>query len=171
VRYLHIVARSHHLTNCLCPKTFKPRPRQGEPTATRDGQEKTRPHTNKRTHSELTDFEIDRSTVITELLALRRAIEEGAKQIDMVADERVFDQSLSRALVRKARKLHLVARDLNGLIRLILRSRVPKTASPSPVRCCLSGRGETDLEKSETRAGAIADARANRCLRLFRYCN
>jgi predicted ATP-dependent protease len=83
---------------------------------------------NMPTNSESTYFEIDRSTVSTELRALQRTIKEGAKQIDMVAAERVFDQSLSRALVRRARKLHLVARDLSGLIRLVGLARFRGTA-------------------------------------------
>lgn len=80
----------------------------------------------KREQSESTYFEIDRSTVARDLKNLRSAIEDGAKQIEMVAAERVFDQSLSQALVQKARELHLVARDLNGLLRLVERARMPK---------------------------------------------
>jgi len=86
-----------------------------------------RPQARKRTDNELTYFEIDRSTVAREVQTLKSAIEEGAKQIEMVAAERVFDQSLSRELVRRARKLQLVARDLNGLLKLVARARMPKT--------------------------------------------
>jgi hypothetical protein len=86
-----------------------------------------RPQARKRTDNELTYFEIDRSTVVSELRNLKSAIEEGAKQIEMVAAERVFDQSLSRELVRRARKLQLVARDLNGLLKLVARAHMPKT--------------------------------------------
>jgi len=86
-----------------------------------------RPEARKRTDNQLTYFEIDRSTVVSELQNLKSAIEEGAKQIEMVAAERVFDQSLSRELVRRARKLQLVARDLNGLLKLVARARMPKT--------------------------------------------
>ena len=87
-----------------------------------------RPQARKRTDNELTYFEIDRSTVASELQNLKGVIEEGAKQIEMVAAERVFDQSLSRELVRRARKLQLVARDLNGLLKLVARARMPKTS-------------------------------------------
>jgi len=86
---------------------------------------KKRPH--KRATNEITYFEIDRATVARELQNLKSAIEEGAKQIEMVAAERVFDQSLSRELVRRARKLQLVARDLNGLLKLVARAHMPKT--------------------------------------------
>jgi len=78
-------------------------------------------------------FDFDRATVARELKTLRRAIEEGAKQIDMVAAERVFAKSLSRALTRRARKLHLVARDLERLLRLVARAHIPKEAErPKP---------------------------------------
>jgi hypothetical protein len=82
----------------------------------------------KREHRASSYFEIDRSTVARELQSLESTIEEGAKQIEMVAAERVFDQSLSRALAKRARKLHLVARDLNRLLRLVERARMPKTS-------------------------------------------
>ncbi len=86
----------------------------------------TRPRARKPTDNELTYFEIDRSTVARDLQSLKSAIEEGAKQIEMVAAERVFDRSLSRELVRSARKLQLVARDLNGLLKLVARAHMPK---------------------------------------------
>ena len=87
-----------------------------------------RPQSRKRTDNELTYFEFDRSTVTRELQNLKSAIEEGAKQIEMVAAERVFDQSLSRKLVQRARKLQLVARDLNELLKLVARAHMPKTS-------------------------------------------
>jgi len=80
-----------------------------------------------------TEFDFDRATVILELKKLQRTIEEGAEQIDMVAAERVFAKPLSRALFRRARKLHLVARDLESLLRLVARSQIPKEAErPKP---------------------------------------
>ena len=80
-----------------------------------------------------TEFDFDRATVALELKKLQRAIEEGAKQIDMVAAERVFVKPLSRALVRRARKLHRVARDLKSLLRLIARAHIPMEAErPKP---------------------------------------
>ena len=78
-------------------------------------------------------FEIDRSTVVFQLRSLRRAIDEGAQEMEMVAAERVFSRSLSQTLIRKARKLHLVARDLNGLLRLVERAHVDKPSTrPEP---------------------------------------
>jgi hypothetical protein len=74
------------------------------------------------------EFEFDRATVTGELQSLRRAVEEGANQLEMVAAEKVFGKSLSRALIRRARKLHLVARDLANLLRLIARARIAPSA-------------------------------------------
>jgi len=71
-------------------------------------------------------FEIDRSNVVLQLRTLRHAIDEGAQEIEMVAAERVFGKSLSRTLMRKARKLRLIAKDLNGLLRLVERAHAEK---------------------------------------------
>jgi hypothetical protein len=76
-------------------------------------------------------FEIDRSHLIRELRTLRRAINEGAEEMEMVAIERVFVESVSRALARGARKLYQVAEDLHGLDRMIERARPPKEAERS----------------------------------------
>jgi hypothetical protein len=76
-------------------------------------------------------FEIDRSTVVVQLRSLRRAIDEGAEEMEMVAAENVFSKSLSRTLVGSARKLHLVARDLNRLLRLVERADVDKPLTRS----------------------------------------
>jgi hypothetical protein len=70
-------------------------------------------------------FEIDRSNMVLLLRSLQRAIDEGAEEMEMVAIEGVFVKSLSRALTRSARKLHLVARDLNRVLRLIERAHSP----------------------------------------------
>jgi hypothetical protein len=70
-------------------------------------------------------FEADRSAMARELHILRRQIEECAIEIEMVAAEGVFDRSLSRALMRRAQKLRLVARDLTNLLGLVERARVP----------------------------------------------
>jgi hypothetical protein len=64
--------------------------------------------------------------VAHDLQILRRAIEEGAKQIEMVAAERVFDQSLSLTLAQKARELRLVAKDLDSVLRLVAKARIPR---------------------------------------------
>jgi hypothetical protein len=71
-------------------------------------------------------FEIDRSQLIRELRTLRRAINESAEEMEMVAIERVFVKSVSRALTGAARKLYQVAEDLHGLHRMIERARPPK---------------------------------------------
>ena len=80
-------------------------------------------------------FEIDRSNLVLQLRTLRGTINEGAEEIDMVAIESVFVKSVSRALTRAARKLHLAAEDLDGLLRLVERASVPKRPGrPEPNR-------------------------------------
>jgi len=74
-------------------------------------------------------FEIDRSNLVLQLRTLRRTMKEGAEEIDMVAIESVFVKSVSRALTRAANKLYLAAEDLRGLVRLVERAIVPKTAA------------------------------------------
>jgi hypothetical protein len=79
------------------------------------------------------DFESDRSDVVLQLRTLLRAIEEGAQEMEMVAAEGVFSKSLSRTLVRRAQKLLLIAKDLNGLLRLVERAHVEKPPGrPAP---------------------------------------
>jgi hypothetical protein len=72
-------------------------------------------------------FEIDRSNLVLHLRTLRRAINEGAEEIDMVAIESVFDKSVSRALTRAARELYLAAEDVDALLRRVERASVPKS--------------------------------------------
>ena len=60
-------------------------------------------------------FELDRGIVIGQVSALRRSITVGAKQMEMIAAERVFDQPLSEMILRKARAMQRVARDLKDL--------------------------------------------------------
>ena len=80
-------------------------------------------------------FEIDRSNLVLQLRTIRRAIKEGAEEIEMVAIERVFVKSVSRTLARAASKLYLVAKDLDGLLPLIERAHVPKAPGrPKPKR-------------------------------------
>jgi hypothetical protein len=84
-------------------------------------------------------FEIDRSNLIFQLRILRRAINESAEEIDMIAIERVFVDSLSRALTRSARRSYLLAEDLDALLRLVERARLPKARvrsnpEPKPLR-------------------------------------
>jgi hypothetical protein len=71
-------------------------------------------------------FEIDRSNLVLQLRTLRRTINDGAEEMDMVATESVFIKSVSGALTRAARKLYLAAEDLDGLLRLVEGASVPK---------------------------------------------
>jgi hypothetical protein len=73
-------------------------------------------------------FEIDRSAVLRQLQNLLRAIDEGAEDMEMVAAERVFGKSLSRALERRARQLRRTAKDLNSLLHWVKRAQIPKVA-------------------------------------------
>jgi hypothetical protein len=78
-------------------------------------------------------FEIDRSNLALQLRTLRRIINEGAEEIDMVAIESVFVKAVSRALTRAARKLYLAAEDLDDLLGLVERANVPNsTGRPEP---------------------------------------
>ena len=70
-------------------------------------------------------FEIDRSNLVRQLRTIRRAINESAEEMDMVAIEQVFVKRVSQALIRSARKLYGVAEDLNGLQRMIERAHPP----------------------------------------------
>ena len=81
----------------------------------------------KRQNDTLEYFEIDRSTVLDQLQNLRRTIDEGAEEMEMVAAERVFDKSLSRLLEGRARRLHRTAKDLNSLLRSVARARIPQS--------------------------------------------
>ena len=76
-------------------------------------------------------FEIDRSNLTLQLLIIRRAINESAEEMEMVAVEKVFVNSVSRVLTRTARKLYRVSEDLHGLHRMVERARPPK----EPERC------------------------------------
>jgi len=78
-------------------------------------------------------FEIDRSNLILQLRTLRRAIDEAAEEMAMVAIERVFSKSPSGALARGGQKLRLASRDLNRVLRLIERAHIPKAPGrPGP---------------------------------------
>jgi hypothetical protein len=71
-------------------------------------------------------FEIDRSHVVAQLRIIRRAIDEGAEEMEMVAIEKVFVNSVSQALTRTARKLYQLAEELSGLHRMVERASLPK---------------------------------------------
>src|SRR5260370_25482988 len=64
-------------------------------------------------------FEIDRSDLVLHLRTIRRAINESAEEMEMVAIEMVFVKSVSQALIRAARKLYRVSEDLSVLHRMI----------------------------------------------------
>src|SRR5260370_41169647 len=73
-------------------------------------------------------FEIDRSNLVLQLRTIRRAINETAEEMDMVAIERVFVKPLSQTLTRTARKLYRLAEDLYCLNRTLMHAP-PPTAS------------------------------------------
>jgi hypothetical protein len=80
-------------------------------------------------------FEIDRSNLVRQLRTIRRAINESAEEMEMVAIEQVFVKRVSQALIRTARILYRVAEDLSGLQRLIERAHAPGAldgADPKP---------------------------------------
>jgi hypothetical protein len=76
-------------------------------------------------------FEIDRANMILQLRTIRRAINESAEEMEMVAIERVFVDSVSKALARTARELYRVSEDLSGLHRMIERAHLPKQSERS----------------------------------------
>ena len=78
-------------------------------------------------------FEIDRSNLVLQLRTIRRAINETAEEMEMVAIERVFVKPVSQTLTRTARKLYRLAEDLYGLNRMIVQAH-PPTASGRPKR-------------------------------------
>ena len=61
-------------------------------------------------------FEFDRKIVAGVLGALQAAINRGATQMEMVADERMFDQPLSGAFARSAQHLDQMAHRLQNLV-------------------------------------------------------
>jgi hypothetical protein len=100
-------------------------------------------------------FEMDRSNLVLELRTIRRAINESAEEMEMVAVERVFVDSVSRNLARTARKLYRVSEELHGLHRMVERARVPKQPEQSnskpPAR-----------SRTKKRRRSASDARASR---------
>jgi hypothetical protein len=78
-------------------------------------------------------FQIDRSAMARQLRNLRREIEVAAVEMEMVAAEKVFRESLSRALVKEAGKLRVTSRELTILQRLVERAHMPKDPEqPAP---------------------------------------
>ena len=76
-------------------------------------------------------FEIDRSNLVLQLRTIRRAINESAEEMEMVAIERVFVKSVSQALARTARKLYRVSADLSALHRMVEQARSPSAPARS----------------------------------------
>jgi hypothetical protein len=82
-------------------------------------------------------FEIDRSKLVVQLGALRRAIIDSSEELKMVAIERVFVKSLSQVLTRTARKMQSLAEDFDALLRQVERAAGPtastqKSQKPKP---------------------------------------
>jgi hypothetical protein len=77
-------------------------------------------------------FEIDRSSLVLQLDTLRRAINESAEEMEMVADEAVFAKSVSGALTRAARKLSRASQDLKALHRIIQQAQSPEAPGRPP---------------------------------------
>ena len=98
--------------------------RPGKPKGARQGT--VLPETFDSPMDEHDIFEIDRANVSLLLRIIRGAINESAEEMEMVAIERVFVDSVSKALARTARKLYRVAEDLIGLHRMIERAHPPK---------------------------------------------
>jgi hypothetical protein len=60
-------------------------------------------------------FELDRTLVVDQLLALRTTLTNGATQMDMVAAERMFEEPLTKAILCEAKALQQLARKLGKL--------------------------------------------------------
>jgi hypothetical protein len=74
-------------------------------------------------------FKIDRATIVVKLRTLLHEINETAEEMEMVAVETVFTESLSRVLVRQAKKLRATGRELTSLIPLVRRAHMPGRAA------------------------------------------
>ena len=70
-------------------------------------------------------FHIDRAEVAARLYRLSKALSAGAAELEMVAAERVFDKRFSAQLVRKARDLKRLAKQLNRMHEEAARARFP----------------------------------------------
>jgi len=88
-------------------------------------------------------FEIDRSNLVLQLRTIRRAINESAEEMEMVAIERVFVKSVSQTLARTARKLYRVSEDLNALHRMVEQTRPPTAPARSPRKPTMRNRRKT----------------------------
>ncbi len=74
-------------------------------------------------------FEIDRYSMVVQLRNLRREIGDAAEEMRMVAAERVFRESVCRALVKQGAKLQVTAKELTRLMRLVEKTQMPKPAA------------------------------------------
>jgi len=73
-------------------------------------------HADRSAELERKFFEYDRRIVSGVLNTLRESIHEGALQLDMVADEQMFDESLSADLSRTSRRLDRIYHALEGVL-------------------------------------------------------
>jgi hypothetical protein len=60
-------------------------------------------------------FEFDRNAVLRQIDSVRRTIDQNAGDLEMVAEEGVFDKPLSAELSRAALSLHSLGHELNAL--------------------------------------------------------
>ena len=79
-------------------------------------------------------FEIDRSNLVLQLRIISRSMKESAEELEMVAIERVFVDSVSRALIRTARILYRDSEDLSGLLQMVERTHLPKEPERSNLK-------------------------------------
>jgi hypothetical protein len=87
-------------------------------------------------------FELDRSAFTGLVQELLRVIRLGADEMKMSADERAFGESLSQPLRRIARKLEMIAGDLNFLLRSVARAKLPiQLERPEPRHSSVGAHG------------------------------
>ncbi len=77
-------------------------------------------------YSQRSCFQADQNALVKELKSVEDAIEDGATEIAMIADESVFEEEVSRTLTGEARALHRMVRVLKDLRFEVARARLPK---------------------------------------------
>jgi hypothetical protein len=70
-------------------------------------------------------FDIDKAEVSARLYKLSHSLAAGAKEMEMIAAERVFDKSFSAKLANKAQVLRRLAQHLNRMHEQAARARFP----------------------------------------------
>jgi hypothetical protein len=79
-------------------------------------------------------FDFDRKIVALALNTLRGAVNQGATQMEMVADERMFEKSLSGTFSRAAHHLDQMERTLGKLLNDVASATgYPRIAAASPL--------------------------------------